>query len=415
MAGEKLLTEMACKALKPGEKVRYLNDGGGLRLRCRPDGSKTWIYRYKQAGKENNIGLGVYPIVTLAIARNRAAEARSILYQGKNPSIEKKLKQTKQKVDNSVTFGAMAREWIEHNQDHWSLKHRNRNEGLIRLYLEPDLGRLPIQSIEESYLFSILKPVYDRGRKESARRSRGIAAQIFTYARSTHRCTNNPAKDMADNTYFKKPPVTHLSAIPQKDIPGLVKSLLESGKSQRHSPQTVCALLLVLYTGLRSHSVRGAKWKEFNLSTATWLVPKERMKSRKAHQIPLPSQAVKILEELKILTFKNPDDFVFGSKSKYGYLSENTLRKALHSLGYKNTVHGFRSLLTDVLNENGFNSDAIERQLDHEDTSTVRKAYLRSQFMKERTQMMQWFADWCDRSHDEERYKQNVVKISAAV
>jgi integrase len=255
---------------------------------------------------------------------------------------------------------------------------------------------LPIAEIEESYLFTALKPVYDRGRKESARRARGIAAQIFAYGKDTHRCQRNPARDMADNSYFRKPQVQHLKAISQADVPSLVSELQKVGGEQRLNPQTVCALLLALYTGHRDHAIRGAKWDEIDFANRDFIVPGERMKNRRTHKVPLPEQAIEALKRLKSVTFKGFDSFVFASNAKMGYMSENTLRKALHRLGYEVTVHGFRSLITDVLNENGFNPDAIERQLNHQEKNAVRGAYLRSEFENLRRPMMQWFADWCE-------------------
>ena len=120
------------------------------------------------------------------------------------------------------------------------------------------------------------------------------------------------------------------------------------------------------------------------------------MKSRREHQVPLPRQAESALRELEQVTYEGPYSFVFASTSKQGHLAENTLRKALHRLGYKVTVHGMRSLITDVLNEQGFNSDLIERQLDHLERNSVRAAYLRTSFLEQRREAMQWFADWCD-------------------
>ena len=395
MAGEKLLSESACKVAKAKESIYYLNDGGGLRLRIRPNGSKNWIFRYRFNARERNTGLGSYPKITLSIARSKAAECRETIEQGRNPSLERKINRTKLVDQETHTFGSIANEWIAHNRAEWSEKHLTRNEGLLRLYLLPDLSRLPIQEIEESYLFAILKPVYDAGKKESARRSRSIAAAIFSFAKDTHRCSQNPAKDMAGNSYFKKPVVKHLAALPQEDVPRLVTELNKTGIAQRLMPQTACALLLALYSGLRDHSVRGARWKEVDFEEGSWLIPGHRMKSRRDHRIPLPEQALEALRRLQPLTLRNENSFIFSAKTKSGYLAENTLRLALHRLGFSGTVHGFRSLLTDVLSEAGFNRDAVERQLDHREQNQVRRAYLRTDFWEERVEMMSWYAGWC--------------------
>jgi len=403
MAGEKILFEKDCRDAKPKFKMYYLNDGGGLRLRCRPDGGKTWMYRYRFNGIEKSVGIGSYTKITLKIARTVATKYRALILEGKNPSIEKKVRKAKRVLQDTQTFGSVARDWLDANRDDWSANHLKRNEGLIRLYLMPDLGRLPIQEIEESYLFSVLRPVYDKGRKESARRARGIAAQIFDYGIDTYRCTSNPAKDMRNNKHFKKPIVNHMKALPKEDVPKLIAKLRKKGEEQRLKPQTVCALLLMFYTGHRDHAVRGAKWQEFDMKKQTWKVPGERMKGTKEakrrrapHVVPLPTQALAALKELEPITYRGPESYVFSAKTKTGHMAENTLRLALHRLGYNVTAHGTRSLITDVLNENGFNADAIERQLDHMERNEVRRAYLRSEFEHIRRPMMQWFADWCE-------------------
>jgi integrase len=409
MAAEKLLSEAACKAAKAKSSIYYLNDGAGLRLRVRPDGSRTWIYRYRLNGKEMSAGLGAYPTVTLQIARVEAQQAKILAKDGHNISSAKKVAKATQTTKGSNTFGLIAAEWLEHNKADWSRTHHERNEGLIRRHLLPDLAKLPIESINEKYLFTVIKKVYDKGTKVSALRTRTIAAQIFSYARATHRATGNPARDMSDNPYFKKPTVKHFEAIAQNEVPKLMAALNKTGKAQQLDIKTVFALKLSIYTGLRDNSVRGARWREIDFERCIWTIPAERMKSRKEFKVPLPPQAIEALQTLQSLTFKETDSYLFPSAGKYGFMAENTLRLALHRLGFKVTVHGMRSLITNVLNEQGFNRDAIERQLDHQEPNQVRASYLRSDFMEIRTSMMQWFADWCDGN-----VSSNVVFIRSA-
>ena len=316
--------------------------------------------------------------------------------EGQNISSAKKVAKATSAVKSNNSFGKIAVEWLAHNKGDWSATHHERNEGLVRRYLLPDLAKLPIDSINEQYLFAVIKKIYDKGAKVSAHRTRSIAAQIFSYARSTHRATGNPARDMSDNTYFKKPVVKHFDALSKEDVPRLMEALNKTGKAQRLDIKTVCAIKLSLYTGLRDNSIRGARWSEIDFTSCIWTVPASRMKSRKEFKLPLPLQAIAVLQVLKPLTYTGSNSFIFPSASKYGHLAENTLRLALHRLGFKVTVHGMRSLITNVLNEHGFNRDAIERQLDHQEPSQVRAAYLRSDFMDIRPSMMQWFADWCD-------------------
>jgi integrase len=375
MAAEKLLSEAACKAAKAKASIYYLNDGAGLRLRVRPDGSRTWVYRYRLNGKEMSAGLGAYPTVTLQIARVKAQQSKILAKEGHNISSAKKVAKATQTTKGSNTFGLIAVEWLEHNKADWSRTHHERNEGLIRRHLLPDLAKLPIESINEQYLFTVIKKVYDKGTKVSALRTRTIAAQIFSYARATHRATGNPARDMSDNPYFKKPIVKHFEAIAQNDVPKLMTALNKTGKAQKLDIKTVFALKLSIYTGLRDNSIRGAKWSEIDFENATWTIPSARMKSGREHSVPLPKQALAALEKIKPLTYRDEESLIFPGRGKHAIMSENTLRLALHRLGFKVTAHGLRSLITDVLNENGFNSDAIERQLDHVEKNKIRRAF----------------------------------------
>ena len=396
MAGERLLTETHCKGAKAAGKVFYLNDGGGLRLRMRPNGSKHWIFRYRLNAKEKNTSLGTYPQVSLKQARDKAVEARALVFDGRDPILVRQVARARQAIAAECTFELVARDWLAHNRPQWSTHHYNRNEGLIRRYLLPKIGHLPIDVIGEQVLFLALKEAYDRGVAESARRARAVASQVFSFGRATHRCEHNPARDMADNPYFKKPQVRHHKAIAQHDVPNLVSDLNRSGENQKLSDGVVCGLKMALYTGLRDYSIRSAKWADIDFERRAWTVPGSQIKGKEVHQVPLPTQAVMALRQLEQVTFDGPNSYVFSSKSKDGHLAENTLRKALHRLGYKVTLHGMRSLITDVLNEQGFRSDLIERQLDHREKSSVRAAYLRTSFLEQRREAMQWFADWCD-------------------
>ncbi len=396
MAGEKLLSDAACKRAKPKQNVYYLNDGGGLRLRVRSDGTKNWIQRVHLRNSEKSIGLGVYPNVSLVEARTKLRANRDLIKVGENPVSVKRDRVQRQELNATNTFGVIAGEFLNHNKSDWSNSHYVRNEGIIRRFLLPKLGSLPITAISEEILFQVIKSGYDAGAKDSARRARAIAAQIFSYAKDTQRCSFNVALELAKNSYFKKPSVKHFAAIKPEDVPELIRLLRLEGDEQILAPNTVAGLLLTIYTGLRERSLLGAKWREISYKKAQWTIPHERMKSGREHIVPLPRQALTVLKKLELVTKSSDDSFLFVASTKSGHMAGNTLRLALHRLGFKVTVHGFRSLITDVLNEQGFNSDAVERQLDHAESGHVRRAYLRTKFFDERVKMMQWFADWCE-------------------
>ncbi len=394
---KEILKDTACKGAKPRAKVHYLNDGDGLRLLIRPTGARYWLLRYRFDGAESTYSLGSYPEVGLSEAREKAAEARKTIKAGGHPTKAKRVRRAQRTEASKATLKAVAEEWLEENRADWSGHHSERNRGLLERILYPDLGELPIDEITEPMLLDTLRRHYNKGIRESARRARAVAAQVFAFAKETHRATHNPARELAGSKLLKRPEVRHFAAIKAEQVGPMLRALAASGTE----PVTKAALLLMLFTGLRDAALRGARWQEIDWDAATWTVPAERMKSGRVHRLPLPKQAVAVLRHLASMKGTEPGAFIFASIGKAGYLAENTLRVALHRLGFKVTAHGFRSLLTDVLNEAGFNPDAIERQLDHVQKDKVRAAYLRTDFFEQRRAMMQWVADWAEAERNE--------------
>ena len=394
---EKLLTDTKIRNAKPRDRQYYLSDGGGLRLRIKSNGSRSWLLRYQIAKKENTVSLGAYPVFSLSDARERATEYKKLLGCGINPALYKSEQKDQFLEAQIATFGMISREWLSINKETWSDSHFERNTGLLKRVLWKSFERTPITQISEDDLLRVLREYYDGGAKESARRAQLVAAQVFSFAKETKRVSANPARELKGSPFLKKTPVKHFSALKQQQVGELMTLLMKTGSEQRLSINTQCGLLLALYTGLRDHSLRGAKWSEIDFEGKKWTVPAARMKKRRSHTIPLPKQAIEILKKLYALNYSGEDTYVFPSNNKSDYMAENTLRLGLHRLGFKVTVHGMRSLITDVLNENEFPPDAIERQLDHVVGNQVKSAYLRTDFFKKRIDMMQWFADWCDK------------------
>jgi len=442
------LTDAACRNAKPGDAVTYLRDRGsssvrGLRLCIRPNGAKLWMLRFwlpaldpdgrplldadgKPIRRESTAGLGPYPSVSLSEARRKAAQARGAALEGHHPTTARQLRVAANVEAGERTFRVVAERWLAQGAKQgfhraatqggrpWSAHHLERNTGLINRFLMPDLGDIPIGAITESMVEKPIMKAYSDGKRESARRAAVIARQIMGYAKARRWIATNPLADILTNPDMPKPAVKHFAALPSDQVGAMLRALDASGTEL----VTRAAIKLLLYTGLREGSLRGALWPEIDLESATWNVPAERMKSRRAHAVPLPRQAVEVLTDLAKLTRKELDSFVFASRGKAGFLAENTLRIRLHGLGFKVTAHGFRSLITDLLNEQGFNPDAIERQLDHVQGDKVRAAYLRSDFMPQRRQMMQWLADWADAQRNETTspaLPDNVVPMRRAV
>ncbi len=412
MANDRL-TDRAIKNAKPTSTVRYLSDGAGLRLRIMPTGAKHWLYRYKLDRREYTFMLGVYPEVGLADARSKLVDARQQVAAGRNPVVVRKLAVAAVVQSSKSTFAAVSAEWLSHNKDEWSPSHHERNTGLVRRVLLPKLGSLPVADITEQAVLEELVSYYKTGRKESARRAGVIARQVFTYAKDSGLIESNPVRDVTEHSKLKKPEVTHFSALKAEEVGPMLRKLKESG----HGPVVKAAVILMLLTGLRDASLRGALWSEIDLDAGQWTVPASRMKRGVEHKVPLPTWAVDTLRSLEPLTRHGPHSFVFASGGEAGFLAENTIRMVLHSLGFRVTAHGLRSLMTDVLNEHQFNPDAIERQLHHIEKNKVRKAYLRSDFWDYRIKMMQWFSDWAQARRDqadEPAMPGNVIQFKAA-
>ncbi len=388
---EKVLSSRKCETAKPREKPYRLTDGGGLSLRVMPTGAKYWQFRYRFGEKENTLQIGSLADVSLEKARKELAKHRDVLRAGNDPIQARRVERARKVQTAAETFGAMASEWLQHRKPDIAAVTHERNEGIVRRLLMPKLGALPMRAIDATALISALRAAEQKGIRMSARRARIIAGQIFGYAIATGRGATNPARDVT-KALAKRPETTHHAALSVEQIGPMLAALERSGTSLA----TRAALLLMLYTGLRDGSLRGAQWREIDLNAARWNIPAERMKRREAHSVPLPNQAIAILRELAQLTDRGPDSFVFASSGKAGYLAENTLRITLHRLGFEVTAHGLRSLLTDELYKAGFRSEWIERQLHHKDPNEVRAAYLRTDFYGQRVPMMQWWANACD-------------------
>lgn len=387
---EKRLTTRRCDTAKGKAKPYRLTDGGGLSLRVMPSGARYWQYRYRHGGRETILQLGSYPAIGLERARAEHARHRDVLRHGRDPVTARRVEKAQVRKAAGETFSAVADEWLDYYRPEWSGVHHERNEGLLRRVLRPVLGQLPLREIDATAVLSALKAAENDGILESARRARAIAKQVFDYAIATGRASVNPARDLGKA--LRKPEVEHFAALQADQVGSFLTALDASGATA----VTKAALLLMLYTGLRDGSLRGAKWGEIDLDAAKWTIPAERMKRREEHAVPLPRQAMAVLKALKPATERGSDSFIFASGGKAGFLAENTLRIALHRLGFEVTAHGFRSLLTDELYKAGFRSEWVERQMHHRDKNAVRAAYLRTDFYEQRVPMMQWWADNCD-------------------
>ncbi len=385
------LSDTAVKNAKPKAKPYKIADSGGLFLLVMPNGSKYWRLRYFSGGKEKTLALGVYPDVPLADARERRAEARRQLASGIDPGEAKKQIRRDEAIKAACTFEAIAWEWYAQRKHEWATK----TSGMVHVRLEqhilPKLGPRPIAEINAPEVLAVLRIVEASGALEMTRRVSHIIGQVFMYAIATGRAERNPVNDLRGA--LKAPVVKHRAYLTESDLPAFLKHLA----SYVGTPQTRLALQLLLLTFVRTTELRAAQWKEISWDKAEWRIPAERMKMRQEHIVPLSRQAIAAFREMQQLSGNR--EHIFPNEHKpLTYMSENAMLFALYRMGYRGraTGHGFRSTASTILNEHGFRPDVIERQLAHNERNSVRAAYNHAQYLPERREMMQWWADFLD-------------------
>lgn len=385
------LTDTAIRKAVPRLKPFKLADGGGLFLLVQPTGGKWWRYKYRFAGKERLLALGVYPDVSLADARQRHAEARKLVAAGVDPGDRKKEARRQTLIRRDTSFEAVAREWHDRRQHQWVPRYSANMLSRLEQHLFPKLGQRPIADISAPEFLSVMRVVEAGGALDLAQRLMQAAAQIFRYAIATGRAERNPVGDLRGAL---KPPVRkHQAHLKEAELPEYLGKLA----AYDGHPQTRLALRFLLLTFVRTAELRAATWSEINFDKAEWRIPAERMKMREPHLVPLSKQAVAVLRELHGMTGRW--EHVFANQHKpSGCMSENTMLYALYRMGYHSraTGHGFRSTASTILNEHGFPPDVIERQLAHCERNKVRAAYNHAQYLPERRRMMQWWADFLD-------------------
>lgn len=399
------LTDSAIKAAKPKDKSYKLTDGQGLYLEVMPNGSRLWRLKYRYAGKEKRLALGAYPALTLLKARQRRDEARQLLANEIDPGEQKKADKQAQQA-KGFTFEVLAREWYTYNAPRWAESTAYK----ARLYLEndvlPAIGHRPVTSIIRPELVELVRKIEARGALNVAGKIRQWLRQIFRYALAKGVAETNPATDL--NVVAAPAKATrHHPHITFAELPELL-SRLEAAPIHN---LTRWAIRLLTLTAVRPGELRAAPWAEFDLNAATWTIPKERMKARRPHIVPLPNQAVTILRQLEEVTGSYALLFP-GQQNPERPMSENTINKALRLMGYegRQTGHGFRHLLSTELNGRGYNRDWIERQFAHSDSDEIRDTYNHATYLEQRRNMMQALAD----SIDALRAGVNVVSIKRA-
>jgi integrase len=404
-----MLTDAKIKNAKPGKKPAKLTDSHGLYLEVRPSGAKLWRYRYRIAGAENVFALGEYlkspesesenqadarkagGHYTLAEARIERDRYKRLVKQGIHPAHYRQAQRVAQVAENANTFEAIAREWIEQRKPKWAAYYLRQVENMLAADAYPYIGALPMRSITAAHLLEIIKRAEKRGAETVAILLRQWCSAIFRYAVATLRADADPAAALKGAIH--RPKVEHSKPLARKDIPEFLKALNSYGGYRT----TTIAMRLLMLTFVRTVELRGAEWTEFDLDGAEWRIPAERMKMRELHIVPLSAQTVELLRELHTLT--GGQRFLFPNyRRPKTCMTATTLNRALERMGYggKFSGHGFRATASTMLNEMGFRSDLIERQLAHAERNKVRASYNQAEYLPERKEMMQAWANLID-------------------
>lgn len=386
-----MITDVALRRIKPAQKPYKVFDSGGLFLIVNPNGSRWWRLRYQLDGKERGLSLGTYPEVSLKEARDKRNRARGLLAEGRDPSTERKA----EKLASRISFELVAREWFHQQQTHLSPATMAKTRWMLETFVLPELGSTPVAAVTAPAILSLLRPLEERGLRETAKRTKQRVGQVLRYAVATGRAQRDVTADLRGALAPFK--TTNRPAITE---PARVGELLRAIDGLSAQAATHAALRLAPLVFVRPGELRAAEWPEFELDSGEplWRIPATRMKMKETHLVPLSRQAVEILREHRAL--RGTERFVFpaiGRKERP--LSENTLNGALRRLGYgqdEMTCHGFRTIASTLLNERGFPPDLIELQLAHRERNSVRAAYNKAQRIGERRSMLQSWADYLD-------------------
>lgn len=388
------LTKTKVETAKPLQKPYKLTDERGLFLLVSPNSGKYWRFKYYFDGKEKLLSFGIYPDVSLADARAKRDDARKLVANHVDPHVVKQA----QKMANSVsanTFEAIAREWFMKFSLAWVSGYSNKVIRRLESFVFPWLKGKVITDITPVELLMVLRRIEVKGALDTARRVRQYCGQIFRYAMATGRAERDPSQDLQGA--IPRPKVKHYASLVEQKAIG---QLLRTMDGYEGSVIVRAALQLAPLFFVRPGELRQAEWSEIDFDTAEWRITAEKMKMRSPHIVPLARQALVILKDLQPLT--GHGRYLFSSlRGASRPMSENTVNAA----GYSKeqiTGHGFRSMASTLLNEQGWNRDAIERQLAHSEHNSIRAAYNYAEYLPERRKMMQHWADFLD------QLKQNI-------
>lgn len=391
------LNDTQIKNAKPEEKDYVISDGGGLQLRVRAgSGSKLWNFNYLHpvTRKRLNMGLGMYPEVGLKQARGLAEEARAKVAEGIDPKLSRDESIRTQRTEQESTLRKVAEDWFEIKKTKVTDDYGDDIWRSLELHVFPDLGKKPINEITAPMFIQVLKPIEKSGRLETVKRVIQRVNEIMVFATNTGVIQANPLAGV--KAAFQSPKKQHLPTIGKDELPVFLDKLQNASLSMvtRH------LIKWQLLTMVRPSEAAGARWEEINRlenGEVNWVIPTERMKKRRQHIVPLPTQAIRVLEKMKEIS-GNREHIFISMKNPKTHVNSQTANMAIRRMDYKDKLvsHGLRALASTILNEEGKDPDLIEYALAHTDPNQVRSAYNRALYLERRRELMQWWGDYLD-------------------
>ena len=387
------LTNNEILKAKPREKDFTLHDGDGLFLLVKTTGKKLWRFRYQRpvSGSRTNLSLGSYPALTLAAARQIRDQHLTTLAQGLDPQQQQEQASEQRQIELDSIFSTVAANWFQ-------LKSKSVTEDYAKDIWRsldkdvfPAIGSIPVQEIKARTIVEALEPIKARGALETVRRLVQRVNEIMIYAVNTGLIDANPASGVG--MAFEKPKKQNMPTLRPEELPKLMRSLVMSNLSV----PTRCLIEWQLLTLVRPSEASGARWAEIDLNEKIWIIPAERMKTKREHIVPLSQQALDILGVMKPISAHREHIFPSRNDPKQP-MNSQTANAALKRIGYggKLVAHGLRSIASTAMNEAGFNADVIEAALAHSDKNEVRRAYNRSTYLDKRVLLMQWWANFTE-------------------
>ena len=383
------ISDAKLRALKPADKAYRQAVGGGLYLEVMPSGSKLWRWKYRLDGRENRFAIGKYPRISLVQARQAVEQARQLVQEGRHPSLQKKIAGLEAAHGRLHTLEDVAKEWL--GLKTWEDITKKRRLSMLERVVFPTLGTLPIRQITPNIILDVLKTAAEKNGISVMAEAKRTLFGIFEFAQETFRGDTNPVHRWRDA--LPKNKTQHKAPLSKADIGQLLRDLDTHGGSY----QIQAAFILMWLTLARPSEVIEAQWSELDLDLAIWRIPAERMKKRIEHVIPLPQQAVSLLRGMQTITGHRQHVFPHRD-NRHKPMVAASFRQMLHVLGWsgKFSPHATRTTGSTRLNEMGFPSDWIERQLAHSDPNRVRATYNHADYFNDRANMMQAWADLLD-------------------